>query len=1188
MMFIAAVLGFNVAVAAELPSWVSNLPLWQWSQIPNTALSSVDPSPRPLGITGPRSKIDAWTGAALKRSGSVYMLGAAGGHADYAGNEVNALALNTANPQWTQLRAPTTNANIIDQGQFYLDLRPAATHSYYGTQFVDSLNRMLIMPSPGLSGPGTFPPMPPGWQYTYNNAAARSFSFNFVTSDWDSPDYVAPYPGGGDFTAAMTVKHQLTGDIYMSRGTGWWKWAAAINSWTKVNNNNEQNYSGAAIDPTRNRMLIVGSYPGTAPPRVRDLNGSPVSVTFGGLGASALTVGGYPGVVYDEANDKFLVFYNSTSGIAVVRVDASTWAVDAPPLTGTRPAGRPNGIQNSVQYVPELGGIVIANSYSGNVFFMRTSALGSTVPAPPPQPIDTTAPSVPTNFSAAPASSFQINLSWTPSTDNVAVMGYKIFRNGAQVAASAGNSYSDIGLSPATAYSYRVSAYDAAGNNSAQSGSVSATTQASTTTPPPSGTPAPPTGSITSLTIVSPVTQSSAPFTVGQAFKQGDVPSGSSIVANIPNFQANIKNTWPDGSARFAVLSGRANLTANTPIAINLSAGAPASGTALTETDLMNTGITASTQVGSTCTVALNNLIGVASTLSSGRWTAGRVRTWVSGPQMSSWIYYSRCGSDPHLAAWFEVRLFAGGAVEVLPWVENSTLNVASPTDKAAQTVTFMLGGTQRYTGSLALPHHTRAVLASGNTFTHWLGTNPAVTPKHDVVYLQKTKMVPTYRAVTSSGSTIWSRLSQTYTPLTAANVPYSGLGSGGYHPYIGPIPEHDVAYLTGNGDPRALASIQANAYAAGGLGIYFRDETTNQPLRFSSYPNLVVNGSGIISSTGASTTSSYTPAGKGTLGGGWTISHHPSLGYMGYLLLGRFFFLEQIQLVAGTNFLINSDSPRQFTEGVLRTDVGANTDRGAAWALRTLLQAAAATPNGETLQTEYLNSFQSNINFYHTTYVAQANNPQGFVKPYSNYNGANAPYMTATWMNNFVNFAWGYGKDLNLAITAASKAKLDAFYAWKVQSIIGTLGGTGATEYYFGDASVYTIAVAPQNASNWVNGTGPWYANWGQIHAATMAYAGTSFPKDNNLHGVSGGAPSEAAFGYWGNLQPAIAYAVTHGATGALEAYNRMIKANNWSVVAATFNDNPVWSVAPSTTTSTTSPPAPTPPIGPTSLTIR
>ena len=100
--------------------------------------------------------------------------------------------------------------------------------------------------------------------------------------------------------------------------------------------------------------------------------------------------------------------------------------------------------------------------------------------------VDTTAPSTPTGLTATAVSSSQINLSWNASTDNVGVTGYRIYRNGTQIGTTAGTSYSNTGLSPSTAYTYTVSAYDAAGNASAQSSSAPATTQAATgdTTPP--------------------------------------------------------------------------------------------------------------------------------------------------------------------------------------------------------------------------------------------------------------------------------------------------------------------------------------------------------------------------------------------------------------------------------------------------------------------------------------------------------------------------------------------------------------------------------------------------------------------------------------------------------------------------------------------------------------------------------
>jgi chitodextrinase len=100
--------------------------------------------------------------------------------------------------------------------------------------------------------------------------------------------------------------------------------------------------------------------------------------------------------------------------------------------------------------------------------------------APPlqlPGVADTTPPTVPGGLSAS-ASSSQINLSWTASTDNVGVTGYMVFRNGVQVATTGSPAYADAGLLPLTLYSYTVAAFDAAGNTSAQSAALSLSTLA--------------------------------------------------------------------------------------------------------------------------------------------------------------------------------------------------------------------------------------------------------------------------------------------------------------------------------------------------------------------------------------------------------------------------------------------------------------------------------------------------------------------------------------------------------------------------------------------------------------------------------------------------------------------------------------------------------------------------------------
>jgi len=91
---------------------------------------------------------------------------------------------------------------------------------------------------------------------------------------------------------------------------------------------------------------------------------------------------------------------------------------------------------------------------------------------------DATPPSIPAGLGATAVSSSAINLSWTASTDNVAVAGYVVRRGGVIIASSTPTTYSDTGLTASTAYTYTVEAYDASFNYSGQSGSAGATTQA--------------------------------------------------------------------------------------------------------------------------------------------------------------------------------------------------------------------------------------------------------------------------------------------------------------------------------------------------------------------------------------------------------------------------------------------------------------------------------------------------------------------------------------------------------------------------------------------------------------------------------------------------------------------------------------------------------------------------------------
>lgn len=94
---------------------------------------------------------------------------------------------------------------------------------------------------------------------------------------------------------------------------------------------------------------------------------------------------------------------------------------------------------------------------------------------------DTQAPSVPASLTATAVSSTQVNLSWSPSTDNLSVAGYIVYINDNwqnPFIVTSSTSFQHILATPGTTYTYRVSAFDGVPNHSPWS-----TTAASATTP---------------------------------------------------------------------------------------------------------------------------------------------------------------------------------------------------------------------------------------------------------------------------------------------------------------------------------------------------------------------------------------------------------------------------------------------------------------------------------------------------------------------------------------------------------------------------------------------------------------------------------------------------------------------------------------------------------------------------------
>ncbi|WP_068775848.1 lytic polysaccharide monooxygenase [Paenibacillus sp. FJAT-26967] len=92
-------------------------------------------------------------------------------------------------------------------------------------------------------------------------------------------------------------------------------------------------------------------------------------------------------------------------------------------------------------------------------------------------PTDTQAPTAPAGAAASNVAANSATVSWSASSDNVGVTGYRVFNGSTQIGSTTGaTSLNLTGLAPNTAYTITVKAVDAAGNVSGASNAVSFTT----------------------------------------------------------------------------------------------------------------------------------------------------------------------------------------------------------------------------------------------------------------------------------------------------------------------------------------------------------------------------------------------------------------------------------------------------------------------------------------------------------------------------------------------------------------------------------------------------------------------------------------------------------------------------------------------------------------------------------------
>nr|WP_281360154.1 glycoside hydrolase family 6 protein [Isoptericola halotolerans] len=243
-------------------------------------------------------------------------------------------------------------------------------------------------------------------------------------------------------------------------------------------------------DPTYSEQdRLGGNFTGALP-------GAPVAGQWFQAQFEMLVANAYPAIDADGTVDPDTEAPTAPTGVEVTATTATsvslswdassddvgvtgyTVLVDGEPAaTATSTSATVTGLSPDTNYEVT----VTARDAAGNVSAASAALTVTTDEATGGE--DTEAPTVPTGLTAGAVTQSSVALSWSASSDDTGVAGYRVHRDGDLVADVTATSVTDTGLTAGTTYSYTVTAYDAAGNSSAASAPLTVTTEDGDVTP---------------------------------------------------------------------------------------------------------------------------------------------------------------------------------------------------------------------------------------------------------------------------------------------------------------------------------------------------------------------------------------------------------------------------------------------------------------------------------------------------------------------------------------------------------------------------------------------------------------------------------------------------------------------------------------------------------------------------------
>jgi len=551
--------------------------------------------------------------------------------------------------------------------------------------------------------------------------------------------------------------------------------------------------------------------------------------------------------------------------------------------------------------------------------------------------------------------------------------------------------------------------------------------------------------------IKSPVNIFDYPVRIARPFIQGEIRDFPQAVlrgTRLPT-QANVKQRWPDGSVKHALLSFIVPQVSNF----------------LDEIDFVNQPGSLTSPLTTTQMLAPNYAFealveiykaGFQSKVISARQMleAGDYKIWAAGPIATTIVIGDHSQFRKYDTGFDELRSFRP-LFHVTFWPSTGDYHVRVVMENSnSQALSDVLYGVRIFNGiekteifrQDAVPH------TAGTRWTRswWdkVDPGPQVSINHNIKYLSSTKAIPNFDpGITIPASEISAVLS------TASKWQFYLFAKGGWTPYMSTAGgRDDIGHFTGlqtlwlySGDRRLfdLISKQADLAGAwplcvreGALGKFYDKEgkvpALGLPISVYAHPNLWLFDWQNRANDGITIKGPRLEYSGTKIWGGWAPdnAHKPDPYSLLYLLTGDYFYLEQMQFWASADVVRSNPGYRSppiriRTDPVLPSGAIRDEMRGNAWACRSRVSTAYFSPDETPEKTYFSEMVEHMLAFWEGQYQIQGTPRTGsplwlhgnknyrYVHPLRFLNDGGAPsYGSAPWQHYMLIFQLGVAKE--------------------------------------------------------------------------------------------------------------------------------------------------------------------------------